>query len=361
MKFKVGDKVKFLNEPGGGIVSRIISPGMVNVAIEDGFEIPTMTGDLIRIEEDAPVDSPKHMFREDYNVQIDDISAEHFEPDDAQVRLTGNPSRGRVEPGIYLAFIPHDQKWLITGMLDIYLVNHTDWEILYSIFIQTEKDLYEGADYGSVQPASMMLLHTIERDDLHQWEKGIVQILYHTDQTGRIISPGHSEFRIRMSRFYQENSYRDSEIIDGKAILVSLLPLAGASAITGSAEISGKSPEATVTRATEAEPRHMIDKHRTSPKEAVVDLHIYELVENDEELKDAEKLSAQIAYFKGCLESAIVNRLTKVTFIHGVGSGVLKKEILTILKDYPVEVRDASMNQYGYGATEVTLRYQGSK
>ena len=39
MEFRTGDKVKFLNQTGGGIISKIISPSMVKVAIEDGFEI----------------------------------------------------------------------------------------------------------------------------------------------------------------------------------------------------------------------------------------------------------------------------------------------------------------------------------
>jgi len=47
MKFKIGDKVRFLNEPGGGIVTKIISPSMVNVSIEEGFDIPTMTSELL--------------------------------------------------------------------------------------------------------------------------------------------------------------------------------------------------------------------------------------------------------------------------------------------------------------------------
>ena len=50
MKFKIGDKVKFLNESGGGIVSEIVSPSMVKVAVEDGFDIPYMTHDLVLVE-----------------------------------------------------------------------------------------------------------------------------------------------------------------------------------------------------------------------------------------------------------------------------------------------------------------------
>ena len=50
MKFQPGDKVRFLNTSGGGVVTKIISPSLVSVAIEDGFEIPTLINELIRVE-----------------------------------------------------------------------------------------------------------------------------------------------------------------------------------------------------------------------------------------------------------------------------------------------------------------------
>ena len=69
MKIKVGDKVKFLNENGGGIVSRIIDSKTVDVTIEDGFEIPTFIGDLIVIEPSSS-DSAKNLFDTDFNIKI---------------------------------------------------------------------------------------------------------------------------------------------------------------------------------------------------------------------------------------------------------------------------------------------------
>ena len=47
IQFKVGDKVKFLNQEGGGKISKIVSPVLVNVEMEDGFEIPTLTKELV--------------------------------------------------------------------------------------------------------------------------------------------------------------------------------------------------------------------------------------------------------------------------------------------------------------------------
>ncbi|MCQ2207746.1 MAG: DUF2027 domain-containing protein, partial [Paludibacteraceae bacterium] len=37
---KVGDKVRFLNSEGGGVVSKVLSKDMVEVTDADGFDYP---------------------------------------------------------------------------------------------------------------------------------------------------------------------------------------------------------------------------------------------------------------------------------------------------------------------------------
>ncbi len=358
MKFKVGDKVKFLNESGGGVVSKIISPSMVNVAIEDGFEIPILTSDILKIELEAPIDSPKHMFREDFNVNIETTPESIYESDERNIPLLNNFAKGVLAEGIYFAFVPHDQKWLITGMLDVYIVNNTPYDILYSLFLETSEQGFTGMDYGSVNPSSMVLLDSLDREQVEKWEKGIIQVLYHKDRDRGVLSPGNSNFKIKATRFYKEGNYKDSAILGGKAIIVSLLPLSAQIALFQSeVPVKDETPEHVVTEAKEVKPEHIIDKHRTSPREAVVDLHIYELVEDHENLDSSEILRIQVNYFTRCLDSAIANNLSKITFIHGVGTGVLKTAIKQILKDYPhVEYSDASMQKFGYGATEVVIK-----
>jgi len=358
MKFKIGDKVKFLDENGGGVISKIISPKLVNVIIDDGFEIPVLAGELIRIEEEAPFDSPKHMFREDFHAEVEPQEYHAPEGGGNSLRLMNNPSLGTVEPGIYLAFIPEDQKWLITGLLDVYLVNHTGYDILYSLFIEKKDGRFLGFDYGSAEPESMVLLESIEREKLEKWEKGVVQVLYHTDRDNRVLSPGTSGFKNKLPRFYQENHYHESAIIDGKSILVSLLPLAAqVSVMANDVPVKDVDVPGKVAAATEVKPEHIIDKHKTSPREAVVDLHVEELLEDHSGMDNSQILRTQVNYFTRCLENAMVNNLSKVTFIHGVGAGVLKTAIKEILKEYPnVEIRDASMAQFGYGALDVLIK-----
>jgi dsDNA-specific endonuclease/ATPase MutS2 len=58
------------------------------------------------------------------------------------------------------------------------------------------------------------------------------------------------------------------------------------------------------------------------------------------------------------MKSAIRSRVKKIVFIHGVGQGVLKQEVASLLnKKYKkYYFQDASFKEYGYGATMVTLR-----
>ena len=49
MKFKIGDKVSFLNQTGCGVIAEILNSKMVSVFIEDGFEIPVLQDQLILI------------------------------------------------------------------------------------------------------------------------------------------------------------------------------------------------------------------------------------------------------------------------------------------------------------------------
>ena len=57
MEVKVGDKVRYLNAKGGGVVSRIINQQLVEVLDESGFDIPFQKSELVKIE-DKPMSVP---------------------------------------------------------------------------------------------------------------------------------------------------------------------------------------------------------------------------------------------------------------------------------------------------------------
>lgn len=87
-----------------------------------------------------------------------------------------------------------------------------------------------------------------------------------------------------------------------------------------------------------------------------VDLHLHELLDSYQQKSDYEKLAFQLKYFRKCMDVAIAHRIKKIVFIHGVGKGTLKQEILHALKDYErVRHYDAPFRKYGYGALVVEI------
>lgn len=97
-----------------------------------------------------------------------------------------------------------------------------------------------------------------------------------------------------------------------------------------------------------------------SPEKGVyeIDLHIEELVAEPGILTPTEMLQIQIVHFRECLNEAIAFKISKLVAIHGVGEGILKKEIRTIMRDnYPfIDFQDGNTRKYGFGATEITIR-----
>ena len=73
---------------------------------------------------------------------------------------------------------------------------------------------------------------------------------------------------------------------------------------------------------------------------------------------NADILNYQLDYFRRILEENKANKGKRIVFIHGKGEGVLRHALLNELryryKSY--RYQDASFQEYGYGATQVTIR-----
>nr|WP_231374004.1 Smr/MutS family protein [Aureivirga marina] len=97
-----------------------------------------------------------------------------------------------------------------------------------------------------------------------------------------------------------------------------------------------------------------------APKHVMeVDLHIEKLIKKHKGLSNFEILSIQLETAREKIEFAIDKKISTIVFIHGIGEGVLKEELKYLFGRYHVDVKDASYQKYGLGATEVYL-YQSN-
>jgi len=99
--------------------------------------------------------------------------------------------------------------------------------------------------------------------------------------------------------------------------------------------------------------------NRTKPKDRsappmVVDLHIEKLTNDHKRMDNYDMLNIQIDTIKRQLDFAVSKKIQKIVFIHGIGEGVLKAELETILNRFDnLKYYEADPRNFGQGATEV--------
>jgi hypothetical protein len=355
MQYKPGDKVRFLNEKGGGTVMKIINDFMVSVAIEDGFEIPTLTSNLVLVEQG---NAPMAVFPHETPGKVEKQPQPAPVPEDNRASSISKPSvKQAIASGVYLAYVPSDQQWLVTGNIDIYLINFTEHDTLYSFFLKQDEGGFAGIDYGVLPKESKVLIETIVHEDLNYWTSGTVQILFHKDENEKILMPVSADFRIKGSKFYREDSFHEFGLMQNrKAIIFTLCEL---NRIHSTVEyvLAQKEGETPVPeKAKQFRPEAIIDRYQTAPREAEVDLHISALRDHYDQLSAQEILTIQLGTFERMLESALACNYTKLIFIHGIGNGTLKQAIIERIRDYSdIEFRTASFTRFGNGAIELIL------
>lgn len=102
-----------------------------------------------------------------------------------------------------------------------------------------------------------------------------------------------------------------------------------------------------------------LNKDRAPKHVMEVDLHIEKLIPSARGMSNFEILTIQIETAERKIEFAIRKKISILVFIHGIGEGVLKEELESLFRRYHVDVKDASYQKYGLGATEVYL-YQSN-
>ncbi len=355
MAYNIGDKVKFLNEEGGGFVTKVISPSMVEVSIQDGFSIPYSTTELLKVDDQG---TASQFFDEDFGSKPDkQEEIVQQSPNNISTELFKRQSLD-LKKGIYLAFVPQDQRWLMTGLIDIYLMNHSEYDILFSLNLLRENQ-FINQEYDVVGPNNKILIETIDREDINDWLKGQLQVLFIKEKADKLISPLNKSFQIKGAKFYQENNFKNLDLLDANAMVVELITMDYQQMISkNSDELKDievvESPKAKVKQQ-----KSLIQKYKIAPLEAEVDLHISALSDDFKDLKPHEILDEQLTHFNKSLEDAMLHQYEKIIYIHGIGNGSLKKKLKDELRGYEeIEVRDASFQQYGYGAIEVHIHYK---
>ena len=336
-----GDKVRFLNEKGEGVITRI-DKKYVYVLVTEGFELPVLPSEVVVVEKakEDQINKPKHNtgFQVNYNY------AER--EDDFDKMKEGLDDRTELIKEVFLAFVKKEK------VIELYMINPGDYFVYYSIS-STRKDGPSFIDAGKLEPGMQAVIDEKEQARGGEWESLRVQcLLFHPQQP---VAENSIDRTIKVStKLMYNDAFAVNDFFDEPAIVLNLLD---------------KNPQIPVSVADaekllaekEAEDEDRSKRFQKRPeKETVeVDLHIEKLLDDFKGMTNHEMLTYQMNHFRKELETALKNKdkVSRIVFIHGIGNGTLKLQLRKQLEDmYPfLYFQDASFAEYGFGATMVML------
>ncbi|MBQ2059647.1 MAG: DUF2027 domain-containing protein, partial [Prevotella sp.] len=225
------------------------------------------------------------------------------------------------------------------------------------------------------------------RDSLNELTNTAVQLMAYKREKPFMLKPAIDvRFRIDPVKFYKLNTFAANDFFDDGALLYAIVEndvpmrqtvvdaqklkaqLYGSAPDLPSAKERKPQPARTGTPA-EARgqliPRYDRQQSKSRPvaqklkdDKIIVDLHASELLDTTAGMSAGDILEYQLDVFRRTLEQYKDRKGQKLVFIHGKGEGVLRQSIIHELnykfKQYPYQ--DASFREYGYGATQVTIK-----
>lgn len=373
---KIGDKVRFLSEVGGGVVTGFQEKDIVLVEDADGFDIPMPVRECVVIEtDDYNVPTPaaraaKKRLENQSAARTDAATteasssalgsgwkAEH--PVKPQVSVYRQPEvKGGDVLNVYLAFVPEDIKAVSTTPFEAYLVNDSNYYMYYT-YLSAEGKSWTTRSHGLLEPNTKFLLEEFEKSELNDREHVAVQLVAFKDNRAFAMKPAvNVEIRIDTVKFYKLHTFRQTDFFETPALMYDVvkndLP---AKQVYVSAEDLQDTLMKKKTVEHPSAPRTIVK--RGGKNEIIeVDLHIGELLDDTHGMSNREMLNYQLDKFREVMEQYKNKREQRIVFIHGKGDGVLRKALLDEMKrKYSAcKTQDASFQEYGFGATMVTIK-----
>ena len=389
---KIGDKVRFLSESGGGVIAGFQGKNIVLVEDEDGFQIPTPINDVIQVIDDdystgKVVGSTLPKPTSVKNALTSSATDDEEEPIDddpstkeISFRAPAEERKGGNLLSCYLAFVPMDMKDMTHTRFESYFVNDSNYYVRFT-YLSAEGNSWKLKSSMEVEPNTKEFIEEFGKEDLNDLGHVAIQLLsYKRDKSFMLKPTIDVQFIIDAVKFYKLHTFQENDFFEVPALLYTIVendkvtrPL-----VVDSKQLKKqmyqKEPKdhIEVTKADEKKSNTYVRrynarkqtgnpfqlKHRGDDDIVVVDLHAHELLDTTTGMSAIDILNFQLQKFRDTLQQYKDKKGQRIVFIHGKGEGVLRRALINDLnyryKKY--QYQDASFQEYGYGATQVTIR-----
>ena len=369
---------------------------IVLVEDEDGFEIPMQINDVVVVgnedystsrvvenkiqsqgkQDDDILDTRSIKERLNTNLRYD-IEEEDNDPSVGYVPKVEERKGGDLL-SVYIAFVPIDLHDMTNTRFEAYIVNDCNYYVHYS-YLSAEGASWSLRSVGEVEPNTKEFIEEFGRESLNEMTHACVQLIAYKRDKNFMLKPSVDvQFRIDPVKFYKLHTFQENDFFEQPALIYPIIendvptrPLV-VDAKQLKAEMYGRDdhPKANKPAKTAARRDDLVRRYDKSQSKSrpvnqrlkddkiIIDLHADALLETTAGMSAADILDYQLDVFRKTLEQYKGKKGQKLIFIHGKGEGVLRQSIIHELnykyKQYPYQ--DASFQEYGYGATQVTIK-----
>ena len=346
----IGDKVRFLNAVGGGIVKKIQNKDIVIVEEEDGFESPVL------IRECIVVGSNETQVRSAPKIIVPPIEVSVEQPKPEKHSITEVPGGDRLN--VYIAYLPIDVKMVGKCNYEAFLVNDSNYYLFFN-YMNCQNNAWMSRHSNIIDPNTRLFIEEFSKEQLNELEKVCVQLIaFKKDKPFGLKNAYSVELRIDGVKFYKLHSFRENDFFEDDALIY---PVIVNDTAVREMLISASDLQEAMTQKAKVDFSHRQPapaKKEKVPPVVEIDLHINQLLDSVVGLNNTDILNVQLDRFRQTMEEYKNKKGQKIVFIHGKGEGVLRNAVLAELnsKYKQCPVQDASFKEYGFGATMVTIK-----
>lgn len=311
----IGDKVRLLHGNEEGVITKI-SGSKVEIEIEDGFRIPALKNEVVVIS------ASERMIFGEKEMEVPVISQKQQAINSRDI-------------GVFLSYLPlNDQAHAV------YISNNSTKN--YMIIVS---EVFGGNSQtilaDTLLPSKSQKITEKNIRDFEEWSHLMIQLIpinKKIEKTQPIVS---KTYKFKASAFFKSKGI--APVLNKTGYVFNITEQAKPLDVGAlNQELQSIQPK-------------VIPSFPKPPKE--VDLHIEKLTKDYDLMSNSEMLKLQMEVFEKNLNYAIAGGMDEITFIHGIGNGVLRKEIHRYLSQLPniKYFKDSQKSPFGYGATLVRI------
>ena len=224
---KIGDKVRFLSEVGGGEVAGYQGENIVLVEDEDGFQVPMRLTEVVVVG-DEDYDTRHVVEAKATSVKAAlaaDDEEQGTEPADKPITFKAKPEerKGGDKLSAFLAFVPMTVEELMETRYETSLVNDSNYYLRYT-YLTAEGTAWQVRAEGEIEPNTKEFIEEFGREDLNEFEHCCIQfIAYKRDKHFLLKPPVNADVRMDPVKFYKLHAFRENPFFEQPALIYTLI------------------------------------------------------------------------------------------------------------------------------------------